>query len=78
MPVREELRAGKFENGYGNGPNAHQIRPNFDTDTTLLCQKMECRSGTSIWVTHAAINKLANNETSLRQVKTNQRRREWR
>ena len=28
----EELRRGKFRNGYGNGPHAHTIRPDFDTD----------------------------------------------
>lgn len=32
----EELRLGKFRNGYGNGPHAHTIRPDFDTDETIL------------------------------------------
>jgi len=32
----EELRVGKFRAGYGNGPNAHTIRPDLDTDTAIL------------------------------------------
>ncbi len=32
----EMVRSGAYKGGYGNGPDAHTIRPNFDSDTTLM------------------------------------------
>jgi ectoine hydroxylase-related dioxygenase (phytanoyl-CoA dioxygenase family) len=32
----EMVASGKFTGGYGNGPNAHTIRPEWDWDTTIL------------------------------------------
>lgn len=33
---REMVESGNIKGGYGNGPNAHTIRPNYDWDTTIL------------------------------------------
>lgn len=33
---QKSLEEGTFKGGYGNGPNAHTMRPDFGTDTTLL------------------------------------------